>query len=400
MQRFVNLRSAAVAVALLLLTATLLLVRDDTDRHTVTAHFSRAVSVYPGTDVRILGVSVGKVLEVVPDGESVRVRMEYEAEQKLPADAKAVVVTPTLVADRFVQLTPAYTGGPVLADGAVIARADTGVPVELDRIYASLKDLSEALGPNGVNKNGTLDNLLEVGAQSLEGKGELGNRMIRDLAEAAETFGDGSGALFATVRGLAVFTEVLAENDQLVRAFIADLAGMSAVLADERVELEKVLGEVARTVGVVERFVRDNRDALVTDVEKLTRVMKNIASEKEHLAKALRHGPLGLSNLTLAYNAETGTIGSRIGVEGNIADVDGFLCSIVAQSQVPKVTRDLACDLFERLLEPAVAGGGQRPAVAGPAVEAEETQARYADGSDTSLTGLLGGSDLGGGGDG
>ena len=39
------------------------------------------------------------------------------------------------------------------------------MPVELDRIYASLRDLSEALGPNGVNKDGTLDHVLAAGRQ-------------------------------------------------------------------------------------------------------------------------------------------------------------------------------------------------------------------------------------------
>ena len=58
-----------------------------------------------------------------------------------------------------------------MADGADIALPDTGVPVELDRIYASLRDLSEALGPNGVNKDGTLDHVLEAGANALEGQG-------------------------------------------------------------------------------------------------------------------------------------------------------------------------------------------------------------------------------------
>ena len=46
---------------------------------TVTAHFPRAVSVYEGTDVRILGVNVGRVTAVIPEGNSVRVEMEYDA---------------------------------------------------------------------------------------------------------------------------------------------------------------------------------------------------------------------------------------------------------------------------------------------------------------------------------
>ena len=73
-------RAAVVAVAALLLAGTFLLVRQPEETKTVTAHFPRAVSIYPGSDVRILGVNIGKVTEVVPEGNSVRVEMEYDAE--------------------------------------------------------------------------------------------------------------------------------------------------------------------------------------------------------------------------------------------------------------------------------------------------------------------------------
>ncbi len=98
------------AAAVLLLTATFFTFRGGEETRTVTAHFPRAVSVYKGTDVRVLGVNVGRVTAVTPEGNSVRVEMEYDAKYQLPSDAKAVIVTPTLVADRFVQLTPAYDG--------------------------------------------------------------------------------------------------------------------------------------------------------------------------------------------------------------------------------------------------------------------------------------------------
>jgi virulence factor Mce-like protein len=284
--------------------------------------------------------------------------MEYDAEEKVPADAKAAVITPTLVADRFVQLTPAYTGGPVMDDGADIPLPDSGVPVELDRIYSSLRDLSEALGPNGVNSDGTLDHLLRAGARNLEGEGRLGNQMIRDLSAAAATFGRGSGDLFGTVTELAKFTEVLGNNDRLVRAFMKDLAGVSSTLADERVELQRALAAVARSVGTVESFVRNNRTALVTDLEKLTRVMKTINSERDSLDTALRVGPLALGNLAVAFNTQTGSIGSRIGLQGTFGNPDGLLCAIVMQSDMPRPSKNLACRLFTRLLEPVI---GQQP---------------------------------------
>src|SRR4051812_33468663 len=128
-------RAAVVVVALILIAATFLLLRTPEKSKTVTAHFPRAVSVYKGTDVRVLGVNVGRVTAVTPEGNSVRVEMQYDGDVDIPKDAQAVVVTPTLVADRFVQLTPVYTSGPAMADGADIPLPRSAVPVELDRIY-------------------------------------------------------------------------------------------------------------------------------------------------------------------------------------------------------------------------------------------------------------------------
>ena len=93
---------------------------------------------------------------------------------------------------------------------------------------------------------------------------------------------------------------------------------------------------MADSVGTVKTFVQDNRQALVTDVEKLTKVMKTINSERDSIDTALAVAPVAINNLTLAYNAESGTIGSRIGIQGQLWDADGFLCAIVQQSAMPK----------------------------------------------------------------
>lgn len=358
-----NIKWVVIGLVGVLLLGLVLITRQGEEPKTVSASFSRAVSVYVGTDVRVLGVNVGKVTRVTPAGDSVRVDMEYDATIDLPADAKAVVVTPTLVADRFIQLTPAYTGGAKLADGAEIELPDTGVPVELDRIYASLQDLSLALGPEGANKDGTLDKLLSTTARALDGKGKLANQAILDLSAAAETFGRGSGDLFATVEELAKFTGTLAANDRLVRTFLADLVGLSAQLAGERTEIEQAVAAVANAVGTVEQFVGDNRAALMTAVKRLTKVTGTVASEAQSLDDALRTGPLAIGNLTLAFNNATHTIGSRISIQNQIADADGVLCAMIQQSSLPKATRDLACRLVEQLepVEQAIVDGTSQP---------------------------------------
>src|SRR5215831_20682374 len=104
----------------------------------ITAYFSETIGVYPGSTVRVLGVPVGTVDSVQPQGTEVKVTMTVNSGVPVPADAKAVVVAASVVSDRYVQLTPAYTGGPQLADNAVIPVSRTAVPVEVDQIYTSI----------------------------------------------------------------------------------------------------------------------------------------------------------------------------------------------------------------------------------------------------------------------
>ncbi|HMT50537.1 MAG TPA: MlaD family protein, partial [Dietzia sp.] len=76
-------------------------------RTTITATFPSAVGISAGTDVRILGVTVGSVDEVTPMGDTVEVRLHVRRGVEIPADAKAVQVTPSVIPDRTIQIVPA-----------------------------------------------------------------------------------------------------------------------------------------------------------------------------------------------------------------------------------------------------------------------------------------------------
>lgn len=93
-----------------------------TDRaRTVHADFGYINGIYPGSKVTVLGVPVGRVTAVTPQGTTVRVTMTLPDDVALPADPDAYVVSPALISDRSVELGPAYSGsGPTLADGHVI----------------------------------------------------------------------------------------------------------------------------------------------------------------------------------------------------------------------------------------------------------------------------------------
>src|SRR4051794_4921479 len=112
----------------------------------VTAYFPSATGLYKGDPVKVMGVVVGKVSSVKPDGDRVRVELEIRS-QPVPADARAAIVAPSLVSERFVQLAPAYTVGKKMASGGVIPLNRTAIPVSFDDVKRELTDLATALGP-------------------------------------------------------------------------------------------------------------------------------------------------------------------------------------------------------------------------------------------------------------
>ena len=81
-------------VVILLVATVVTLTATGSDTRRVTAYFDRTVSLYKGSEVRVMGVNIGTVTAVVPEGDRVRVAMEYDDEYKLPADAKAAIITP------------------------------------------------------------------------------------------------------------------------------------------------------------------------------------------------------------------------------------------------------------------------------------------------------------------
>ena len=208
------------AVIVALVAAAALTMFRGEDQKTLVAKFPRTISIYEGSDVRVLGVPIGQVDKVTPSGTDVVVTMSYDPGVEVPADAKAVIIAPSIVGDRFVQLTPTYEeGDDVIADGTVLDQDRTAVPLELDQIYSSMDDLTVALGPTGANRNGALSDLLESTAKNFGGQGAQFHQTIEDFGKLSATLDDNKDELFGSARELEGFIGTLAKNDKTVRQF-------------------------------------------------------------------------------------------------------------------------------------------------------------------------------------
>ncbi|QKT08343.1 MCE family protein [Gordonia sp. X0973] len=288
---------------------------------TIDATFKRSIGIYKGSDVRLLGVKVGQVERVTPQGDRVQVKMKVRRGLKLPADVRAVQVAPSIVADRYVQLTPAYRGtGPQAPRHITLGIDQTMIPVEVDELYKNLQKLSKSLGPDGVNaahgsKEGVVSEFVRVGADNLRGNGEKLGSAFTNLSKAATTLSNSSDNIVDTIKQLNVFVSALRENDAQVRQFNSQMASFSTFLAGERQQLGEALATLSVALGDVTRFVNDNQQAIGDTVRSLQPTTQVLRERQDSLKEIFTVLPVTVSNLINAYDAESGTLAMRLTIE-------------------------------------------------------------------------------------
>jgi phospholipid/cholesterol/gamma-HCH transport system substrate-binding protein len=301
-----------------------------------------------------------------------------------------VVVAPSVVGDRFIQLTPAYRSGPVLENGAKLTTDQTAIPLELDEIYQALSDLAEGLGPDGANEEGALTRLLSSTADNFGGQGAQFNETIRNLSRFTSTLDNNKDALFDTADEIDQFVQVLAENDQTVRDFNDSLAAASAVLEDEREDLAASLRHLGVAMEEVSGFVKENREALSGNIKSLTKVTRILVKHRKALDETLTAAPTALSNLFHTYNPSTGTLDTRSNMGENIdsaeRDPASTLCSLVTTVDPDG---DL-CDSFVDVLgRSAPTGKGKGAGKGSEAPRPTSGQVVVVERIDTTLAGIV-----------
>ncbi len=321
----------------------------------LTAYFSRAVGLYNGNDVRIMGVKVGQVDSITPEGPVVKVVMSYNGNDRVPANAKAVVITPSIVSDRYIQISPGYRSGPTLANNAVLGcppnspataacSNQTAVPLELDQIFGNINTLDAALGPQGANKNGALSNLVKISAANLKGNGDAFNKALTQFSAAISTLAGSRGDLFGTVTHLQQFTTTLANDDGGVRDLTRNLAKVGGQLSSERHDLGAALANLATALTEVQSFVAQNRTGLTGDIHGLAKVTDVLSQEKEAITQFTDLAPLALSDLSLSYDPVSQTLDTKgdLSVPLLRTGPSGALCQFLSTLGLQAILGDVA----------------------------------------------------------
>ena len=344
------LQLGAVVVAVAVLAAGYFMFTAAT-RTTVVAEFPSTTGLYAGDDVRVLGVEVGKVASIDPEGDFATVTMHIDSDVEIPADAKAVIIAQSLVSARFVQLTPVFSGGPTLADGEIIPLTRTAVPVEWDEIKSELTKLSTALGPEGVDDQGPAGRFIDTAADNLDGNGETLRANLTELSETMRVLSDGRTDLFATIRNLQVFVGALSNSNEQIVQFGGRLASVSQMLAQSSENFGTAMTDLNIAVGEVQRFVADNQEGLVEGVARLADATEVLTTKRPEIERVLHAAPNALANFNNIYQPAQGSLTGAIAAN-NFSNPINFVCGAVAG--IENATSERSADLCRQYLGPVL----------------------------------------------
>ncbi|HWU32597.1 MAG TPA: MlaD family protein [Marmoricola sp.] len=311
--------------------------RGDSQRK-LTVYFDHVVGVYVGSDVRVMGMKVGSVTAITPEATDVRVDLTYGSEYKLPIGVKAVIVAPSVISDRFIQLTPGYVSGPVLASGAVVPKRDTAEPIELDQSLKDTTNLLTALGPNGANAHGALSSALASLADMMRASGGNAHATLQSLAAISDTLSARSPQFAASITNLASLATTLAKSNNDVTAFNQNLAQLATSMAGDSTDLSALLETLATSLGKVATFVTNNRGLLVRNLSQLRSVTGTLASERAALAEVLDIAPLAFTNLIETYDSKAKAVRTRANFSQVANIIDQVVCDALTKQLGAKIT--------------------------------------------------------------
>jgi phospholipid/cholesterol/gamma-HCH transport system substrate-binding protein len=298
------------------------------NRRTVTAYFANSNGIFPGDEVRILGVPVGKILTITPQPQRAKITFWYDDKYQVPAGADAVILSPSLVTSRAIQLTPVYTGGPALPEGAVIPQERTAVPVEFDDFRQQLEKLSDALQPTQPGGVSTLGAFVNTAADNLRGQGANIRDTIIKLSAAFSALGDHSTDLFSTIKNLSILVSALQSSTDLMRQLNVNLASVTGLLTDSPNQISDAVNDINDVAGDVRSFIADNKESLGTTSDKLAAVSTTLYQSLDDIKQLLHVGPNSFQNFENIYQPAQGTLTGALAIN-NFANPIQFLCGAI-----------------------------------------------------------------------
>ena len=241
------------------------------------AYFAEAGGIKPGSDVRVSGMSVGRVSDVKLEGTKVLVDFTVRNGVELGDRTEAAIKTETVLGNKMLEITP--RGGGSL-DGTIPLERTTS-PYDLPTALGDLTTTISALDTT---------------------------QLSSALTTLADTFKDTPPDLRIALEGVARFSDTLNTRDAQLRSLLADANKVTAVLGkrsdqvaslvvntnallseilSQRDSVDALMNNLAAVAAQISGLVEDNRTQLTPALENVNGVLGILDNRKQELQRTL-----------------------------------------------------------------------------------------------------------------
>lgn len=334
--------------------------------YVMTAYFDKAISLYPQSSVKVLGLPAGRVTSVSVVGTKVRVRMRIDKNIPVPANVNATIVPLSLIGERYVQLFPAWTNGtPRAKDGAVIPAQRTSIPVEPDEALAAVKHLLDTLDPHATGR------LVKNLGEDLNGTGPDLNGALKGLGDLTQALADKDQQLVDIIDHFDQFTATLATREAALGKVMNGFAQTTGLLADERTAIEGLVHGLASVSTSGLDLTSEHAVKLDHDLTVLTRTLQSVNVNIDAVRNLLDATPLLVAGQKL--DGTTGLAGAwdptnhRIDLRNSVSPQVAQLFQILGlQPNIVCLPADVDCqlppDVTTTTAPPSSSAQSQQPA--------------------------------------
>lgn len=189
------------------------------ERASYCANLPDSIGLYVGNPVTQMGYQIGTVTSIGPSFTHVRVDFSVTERRSLPRDVKAVVRSPSILADRSLELVGNYSGGSQL-------EADNCIPLEhsysaktISEVVGSSYNLLNSINPDGsANIGGTVRGV----DQLAHGNGPGINELLTGSSALLDSPDQAISDIGSIVRNTAELTTVLKELRDPLKEILLD----------------------------------------------------------------------------------------------------------------------------------------------------------------------------------
>lgn len=257
------------------------------DVKTITATVDQAPNLFEGGRVMVRGVEIGTITRVDPRPDGVELTMNIDEGVPIPADASLSVIPITIIADRYVQLSP-YEGGPEMRDGAHIPVERTTIPAELDEVLSELKDLVDAFKRRPGEKRGPLADLVQAADKALEGKAKSLAGALENSSVVLSNLAGSQTDITKLIQNLDRVFIALADSSSEIGLINERFALVATALADDQDNLEGVIENLEFLSTQAASLVIESGDDLGTSFGKLSKTLDVVLEHQHELIKGAK----------------------------------------------------------------------------------------------------------------